>query len=697
VTGDEFPRQAARTRNFSLGVPRSFTVAPDGSRVAFLRTRAGDDPVTCLWVLDVGTGDERLVFDPRSLSRGEEEGSLSDAEWARRERVREQAGGVVAYACDQSMVRAVFSLAGRLFLAELDDGDVRELQAPGPVDDPRLDPSGARIAYVVDGALHVLEIDGVNRVLAADAEPDVSWGLPEFVAAEEMHRFRGHWWSPDGTRIAATRVDDRPVRVWYIGDPTDPATPPRSVRYPAAGTDNALVTLAVFDIATGARVDVLWDRAALPYLARVDWSDGAPLTLLVQSRDQRMTAVVEADQRTGATAVLRADADPAWVDLLDDSFTRMDDGRLVQAVEADDTRRVLIGETLATPPGLHVRRILSASGGRVLFEASEEPTEVHVWRVAPGRDGERLTDAPGIHTAVEGGDVVVVTSLTEDDLLLPRTEVQRDGKVLATIGSVAERPSVEPHPTFVSLGPQELRGALLLPAGAEPEAPLPVLLDPYGGPRFQRVVRTPAAFLTSQWFADQGFAVLVVDGRGTPGRGSAWERAVFRDFTVALEDQVDALHAAADRFGFLDLSRVGIRGWSFGGYLAAMAALRRPDVFHAAVAGAPVTEWRLYDTHYTERYLGHPDAEPEAYRRSSILRDAPGLERPLMLIHGLADDNVVAAHTLQLSAALFEAGRRHELTLLPNVTHLSRSEAATENLLRLQLDFLRRALRLDAA
>jgi dipeptidyl-peptidase-4 len=211
------------------------------------------------------------------------------------------------------------------------------------------------------------------------------------------------------------------------------------------------------------------------------------------------------------------------------------------------------------------------------------------------------------------------------------------------------------------------------------------------------VVRTPAAFLTSQWFADQGFAVLVVDGRGTPGRGSAWERAVFRDFTVALVDQVEALHAAADRFGFLDLSRVAIRGWSFGGYLAAMAALRRPDVFHAAVAGAPVTEWRLYDTYYTERYLGHPDAEPEAYRRNSILQDAAGLERPLMLIHGLADDNVVAAHTLQLSAALFEAGRRHELTLLPNVTHLARSEAATENLLRLQLDFLRRALRLDVA
>jgi dipeptidyl-peptidase-4 len=693
VTGDEFPRQVARTRNFSLGVPRSFTVAPDGSRVAFLRSRAGADAVTCLWVLDVEAGRERLVFDPRSLSDHEDEASLSDAERARRERVREQAGGVVTYTCDRTVGRAVFSLGGRLFLAEFEGGEVRELDAPGPVDDPRLDPSGSRIAYVIDGALHVLEIDGVDRVLAADDEPDVYWGLPEFVAAEEMHRFRGHWWSPDGTRIAATRVDDRPVRVWYIPDPTNPATPPRAVRYPAAGTDNAFVTLAVFDVDTGARVDVMWDRAAFPYIARVDWSDGAPLALLLQSRDQRATAVVEADHRTGATALLRADTDPSWVDVPDDSFGRLDDGRLVQAVEADDTRRVLIGDRVVTPPGLHVRRIASA-GATVLFEASEEPTEVHVWRVAPNREVGQLTHRPGVHTAIEGGDVVVVTSSTEDDLV-PRTEVLRDGTVVAAIENVAERPSVEPRPIHVSLGTQELRGALLLPGGSEPKGPLPVLLDPYGGPGFQRVVRTSAAFLASQWFADQGFAVLVVDGRGTPGRGSAWERAMFRDFTVALEDQVDALHAAAERFGFLDTSRVGIRGWSFGGYLAAMAALRRPDVFHAAVAGAPVTKWRLYDTHYTERYLGHPDEEPEVYRRNSILGDAARLERPLMLIHGLADDNVVVAHTLQLSATLFEADRRHELTLLPNVTHLSRSEAATENLLRLQLDFLRRALRLD--
>lgn len=690
---DDYPRQAARTRNFSLGVPRSFTVVPDGSRVAFLRTRAGDDPVSCLWVLDVGTGAERLAFDPRAHAYEEGEARLSPAERARRERVREQAGGVVDYATDREVRRAVFGLAGRLFLANLADGEVRELQPPGPVDDPRLDPTGTRVAYVIGGSLHVMEIDGLNRVLAADDEPNVNWGLPEFVAAEEMGRLRGHWWSPDGGHIAAARVDERPVAVWHIGDPTVPAAEPHAVRYPAAGTENAAVTLSVFDVATGDRVDIEWDRAAFPYLARVDWSEGAPLTLLVQSRDQRAARVVEADHRTGRTTVVREDTDPAWVDLPLDSPTRLSDGRLVHVVTADGAGRVLIGDELATPPGLHVRQVLGTRDD-VVFAATEEPTEVHVWRVGPGEPPERLTDQPGVHAAAVGGDVLVVTSTTEEDVL-PRTEVRRGGRPVAALERLAERPVVDPRPVFVLLGSQELRGALLLPGGKEPGGTLPVLLDPYGGPGWQRVVRTPAAYLTSQWYAEHGFAVLVVDGRGTPGRGAAWEREMFRDFTVALDDQVDALHAAAERFGFLDLSRVAIRGWSFGGYLAAMAVLRRPDVFHAAVAGAPVTDLRLYDTHYTERYLGHPAEEPEVYRRNSLIGDASKLERPLMLIHGLADDNVVVAHTLTLSAALFEAGRQHELVLLPNLTHLSRSEAVTENLLRLQLDFLRRALGRD--
>jgi dipeptidyl-peptidase-4 len=220
--------------------------------------------------------------------------------------------------------------------------------------------------------------------------------------------------------------------------------------------------------------------------------------------------------------------------------------------------------------------------------------------------------------------------------------------------------------------------------------PLPVIVSPYGGPHGQRVVRSAGAYATDQWIADQGFAVVIADGRGTPGRGPAWDRAILGDLASrVLEDQVDALQALAAGQPDLDLSRVGIRGWSFGGYLAALAVLDRPDVFHAAVAGAPVTDWALYDTAYTERYLGHPETSPEAYARTSLIERAGQLTRPLLLIHGLADDNVLAAHTLLLSSALLAAGRSHSVVPLSGVTHMTPQEVVAENLLRLEIDFFR--------
>jgi len=690
---DEFPRQLARTRYFMLGVPRSFTVSPDGSRVVFLRSKAGDDPVTCLWSLEVATGEERCLVDPRELAADEDE-QLTDAERARRERMRELAEGVTAHATDREVRRAVFVLSGRLFLVDLVEGGVRELPAAGSVDDPQLDPTGRRVAYVTSGALHVLEIDGVGRVLAADDDPDIYWGLAEFAAAEEMSRHHGCWWSPDGSKLAAARVDERMVRVWYIGDPTDPAAPPRAVRFPQAGTDDADVSLHVFDVTTGERVEIAWDRTSFPYLARVNWSEGCPLTLLVQSRDQRLTQLLEIDAAVGTASLVREESDERWVDLAEDAPVRLSDGRLVTVVadEETDTNRLAVDFKPVSPPGLQVRGVSSAGDG-VLFTGSEESTEIHLWRWSD-TGLVKLSDKPGVHSGVEGGDVTVLVSSTLDEPSA-RVSVLRGGQKAAEISNASERPVVRPRPIFLDLGDRELRAALCLPGSLNPDHPIPVLMDPYGGPHGARVLRSLAEYPESQWFADHGFAVLVVDGRGTPGRGPRWDREIYLDFGLALEDQVDALHAAGERFPFLDLSRVGIRGWSFGGYLSAMAVLRRPDVFHAAVAGAPVTDWRWYDTHCTERYLGHPAEEPDVYARNSILADASRLERPLLLIHGLSDDNVYVAHTLALSAALFEAGHFHELVLLPNATHLTRSEAVTENVLRVQLDFLRRSLRID--
>jgi dipeptidyl-peptidase-4 len=705
-----FPRRHARTRGFTLGRPRGFQVGADGARVAFLRSAGGDDPANRLWVLDLASGAERLVADPAALL-GDGAEDLPPEERARRERARERAGGIVAFAADLDLTVASFALAGRLFLAGLGDreGQARELPVGEGVLDPRLDPTGRRVAWVAGGALHAADLDRAEgpggtsspavRRLAGEDDPEVTWGLAEFLAAEEMDRSRGFWWSPDGERLAVARADVRRVRRFHLTDPANPAIEPVALPYPAAGTDNADVSLHVVDLA-GGRVEVAWDRAAYPYLAAVTWDAGGPLTLLVQTRDQTATRVLAADPATGATTELAAQHDPAWVDIVAGVPAWLD-GRLVMTADdpACDTRRLTVGGDPVTPPGLQVAAVVAVTDGAVLVTGSEEPTETHLWRVVPGAAPERLTDRPGHHAASASNSVVVVTraDLDHDNTA---TTVTTPGRPPAPIASLASSPGLVPRPQLLRAGPRELRCALLLPSdpttGAGAGGRLPVLLDPYGGPHHRQVLAARDRYLVSQWFADQGFAVLVTDGRGTPGRGPAWERAVWRDLAgPVLDDQVEALAAVAADHPELDLSRVAIRGWSFGGYLAALAVLRRPDVFHAAVAGAPVTDWRLYDTHYTERYLGHPAADPDAYRRSSLLADAAKLERPLLLVHGLADDNVVAAHTLRLSGLLLTAGRPHNVLPLSGVTHLAAQEAVAESLLHLQLAFLRDALGLS--
>jgi dipeptidyl-peptidase 4 len=688
---DRFPQQYARTRRFTLGRPRSFSVAPDGTRVAFLRSPAGDDPNTSLWVLDVQSGQERMVMDALSVRERE---ALSREERARRERARETAGGIVQFGADRDVRTAVVPIAGRLFAVDLTGGGVRELPARGPVFDPRPDPGGEKVAYVSRGALHVLPLDAdvteeADRIIAGEDDPDVRWGVAEFIASEEMDRPGGFWWAPDGAAVAAARVDDRPVRRWYIDDPADPASPPVEIRYPAAGADNAAVTLHVLRL-DGDRVDVRWDNEAFPYLVNVTWPRSGPLTALVQSRDQRRWVVLAVDQPTGEVTPLWEDHDDAWLEIVPGIPAWTDRGALVMTADRDGARRLLIDGRPVTPPDLQVRQVVTA-GKDVLITGSHvrDPEETHVWRVAPRRKPVRLTQEPGVHGATGAGNaVVIVTATLESDGV--DVSVWNEGERVASIPSHAETPVIRPQPRLIRAGRREIRTAVLLPEGHDDRS-LPVLLDPYGGPQFQRVTQARGAFLQSQWFAEQGFAVVVADGRGTPGRGVAWEKAVHLDLaTPVLEDQVEALHEAAERFPVLDLSRVAIRGWSFGGFLAALAVLRRPDVFHAAIAGAPVTDQRLYDTHYTERFLGHPAEQPEAYRRSSLIEDAPRLERPLLLIHGLADDNVVVANTLRLSKALLKAGRPHRTLLLPGVTHMT--PQMEEHLLWVQLAFLRESL-----
>ena len=687
---DAFPRRHAQTQRFSLGVPRSFVVSDDGTRVAYVRSMAGDDPIGRLWVHDVVTGKARVVADPAELTA--QEADLPAQERARRERVRESASGITSFATDAAVTRAAFSLGGRLFATDLATGTTAVLDRDGTGFDPRPDPHGIRVAFVRDGGVWVAPADGGRATcLVSDDDGEVTWGIAEFIAAEEMNRHRGYWWAPDGAGLLVARVDETSVRTWHVHDPAAPGSAPTAMRYPAAGTGNADVGLA-FVAMDGARVDVVWDHDTYPYLAEVSWTTVTPI-LAVQSRDQRRLAILEVDPASGATSVRSEVTDDHWVELVPGLPRLLDDGRLLHWIEDGDAdrRRLAVDGRPVSPADLQLRGVVTADSGAAIVSASDtDPTAVDVWRVPfDGSGAQRLSTGPGVHHAAASGSIVVMQTRT---LAEPgtTTEVRHPGgaDVIAEVGAA---PELEIRPTWATLGASALRTALLLPTGWTPaDGPLPVLMDPYGGPHAQRVLRARSAFGTSQWFADAGYAVLVVDGRGSPGRGHAWERAVAGDLAAPpLEDQIEALHAAAERFdGCLDLERVGIRGWSFGGYLAALAVLRRPDVFHAAVAGAPVTEWRLYDTHYTERYLGEPDRDAGVYDGSSLLPLAADLERPLLLIHGLADDNVVAAHTLQLSRALLEAGRPHRVLPLVGVTHMTPQAQVAEALLRFQLDFL---------
>ena len=693
-----FPRLHARTRRFTLGAPRGFTVAPDGSRAVFLRSRGGTDPVTCLWSIDATTGAERLLVDPAQLPGLPGEEDLPAAEKARRERVREQAGGVVGYDTDADVTTAVFALSGRPYLASL-TGDPRpralDVGDVTAVVEPRLDPTGSRVAFVAGRALHVHELaTGVTRVLAAPDGDDVSHGLADFAAAEEMNRTRGYWWSPDGQALLVARVDESPVERWHIADPANPGRPPTVVAYPAAGTPNALVTLDVITI-DGTRTPVVWDDRKDEYLVTARWDATGPL-IVVQPRDQTALHVLALDPATGATTTLHTDTDPVWVEIVPGVPRRTPTGELLRVADAGGARRLFAGDTPLTDPSMQVRDVAGVDGDTVLFRASVEPTSIRLFSVVPGQAPVPRSPEDGVHSGTLAGGTLVRGSQDLDRT--PHTVlVTADGTEHPVAGHASD-PGIVPRVAMHVLGGRALRTAVLLPSGHVEGTPLPVLLDPYGGPHSQRVLSARTAFLSSQWFADRGFAVVVTDGRGSPGRGPEFERAVHHDLaSPVLDDQVDALHEAAALYPDLDLGRVGIRGWSFGGYLAALAVLRRPDVFHAAVAGAPVTDWSLYDTHYTERYLGTPAAQPDAYRRSSLIEDAstPATadrpNRPLMIIHGLADDNVVAAHTLRLSSALLAAGRAHRVLPLSGVTHMTPQEVVAENLLLLQVEFLRAA------
>ncbi|HEX3610042.1 MAG TPA: prolyl oligopeptidase family serine peptidase [Sporichthyaceae bacterium] len=675
------PDQLFRTGRFTFGDPNQFAVALRGRAVLFLRSGAGDDPVHCLWLVDLDTGTERLLVDPAALGGDRAVGP-----------------GIGGYAVDKAGELAAFLVAGELWTVRVADGRTRRMPVQGPVTDPRPDPAGRRIAYVSEGAVRMLDADGTgDRALAAPDGPEVTFGIGEHTDTTSVDGPRGYWWAPDGNELLVARVDSAPVDIWYVADPTEPATPPRAVRYAAAGTANPEVTLWLIGLdAGGAGTEVRWDRGAFEYLVGAGWDEHGPYAV-VQSRNQRIVRFLGVDPVSGETRVRNEQRDDCWVQLIPGLPARTSSGAVLAHVDEAGTRQLTVAGVAVTPAGLQVRAVVGVDGDAVFFTGSDEPTETHLWSYRPDEGLRKLSTEPGVHTGTCGNGTLVHVARCPDRPGV-RVEVLRAGKPGVPIGSLVARPVLDVHRTSLVLGPRALRAALYLPSWHRPgDAPLPVLLDPYGGAGHQQVTAELAWHcLVSQWFAEQGFAVLVVDGVGTPGRGPDWEREVYGDlFGPVLDDQVAGLRAAGRLRPELDLGRVGIRGWSFGGSLAALAVLRRPEVFHAAVAGAGVTDQLRYDAHWRERFLGHPAEFPARYAASSLVTAALELTRPLLLMHGLLDENVFPSNTLLLSAALLAAGRQHEVLLLSGLGHRAFGTAGTANLLRHQLDFLHRQLRVE--
>ncbi len=704
---DTFLRQYAATRRFQAGIPGSYAITPAGDAVLFLRSGPRGF-VQDLFEFDVARGRERVLFTTEQILRGAAE-NLPPEEKARRERTRQSSRGITSFQLSEDGRKLLVPLAGRLFVIDRASRAVQELMAisPGFPIDPRLSPDARKVACIRNRDLYVIDVEsGVERRLTSSADDTLSNGLAEFVAQEEMDRFQGYWWSPDSRTIAYQQTNESGVEVLSWLDPVHPEGTPQGSRYPRAGRKNAEVRLGLIPVDGGSTTWVKWDRERFPYLAAVNWSRNTPLTILVQSRRQTEELLLSVKPSRGETKRLLAEHDPAWINL-DPSVPRwLSDGSgFLWSTERNQgwqlELRAADGRLLRalTPVELRYRRLLGLDEERRVawIQAGAEPTEAHIYRVpldASAGQPERVTVEPGLHYgtfATFGGAGIWVHRQLGLSIKPIQTVCRADGKAVGSIASVAETPPFEPNLEIVTLGPPlRMRAAIVRPRSFDPSRRYPVIVSVYGGPRGKMVTANRRSQVLDQWMADQGFIVVSVDGRGTPDRGRAWERAIRGDLiAVPLADQIEGLRQLGARFRELDLGRVGIYGWSFGGYFSTMAILRHPEWFQAAVAGAPVVDWEDYDTHYTERYMGLPAENRRGYRAANVLTYVDRLRRPLLLIHGTDDDNVYFTHSIKLSDALFRAGKEFELLPLSGYTHMVNDPQTVERLQSRIVSFLR--------
>jgi dipeptidyl-peptidase-4 len=679
--------------------PVQLKLAPDGRRATFLRGKADQQFEMDLWEYRVADGKIRLLVDSRTLAPNA--GELSDAEKARRERQRIAAwSGIVEYQYSPDGKMLLFPLNGELYLYDLNPrakAPVRQLtHGGGFATDPKVSPLGQYVSFVREQNLWVIDLaDGQERQLTHDGGGTLSYGTAEFVADEEMDRHTGYWWAPDDTAIAFARVDESRVPIQKRFEIYADRTEVVEQRYPAAGQDNVAIGLGVIAPTGGEPrwIDLGADEDI--YLARVQWlPKSTQLTYQRQSRDQRTLDLVLVSVADGAQRTLLTETSKTWINLHND-LRFLDEGKaFLWASERSGYKQLyryaidgrMLGQVTNTPWPIDALRAVDEKRGLVYVQApGPDPLQSHVYAYALGGQGEprRLTAEDGSNAAVFAEDASIFVVYHSD----PKTPTNvalydRQGKRLAVLEANALReghpywPYAANHRTaeFGSLKGgegQTLYYRVIKPRGFDPNKRYPVIVNVYGGPHVQMISRAwdgRGGFI-SQYWAQQGYVVFSLDNRGSARRGKAFEEALFRDMgNVEVRDQLEGVRWLKSQ-PWVDGDRIGVFGWSYGGYMSLMMLAKASDQLACGASGAPVTDWLLYDTHYTERYMDHPKANAEGYARSAVFAQVDGLTSPLLLIHGMADDNVLFTHSTRLMAALQERRRPFELMTYPGGKH----------------------------